>query len=85
VDEQGSPSPEIDHLAEFFDHWDPELAEDPHPVYRALRDECPVGHSEQYGGFWVLSRYADIDAAARDPKTFSSTSISIPVQIGLGG
>jgi cytochrome P450 len=85
VTEQGSRSPRVERLVRTFDHWDPELAEDPHPVYRVLRDECPVGHSDQYGGFWVISRYEDVDAAARDPETFSSTSISIPVEIGLGG
>jgi cytochrome P450 len=78
----GSP---IDRLVQSFDHWDPDLAVDPYPVYRALRDRCPVAHSDEYGGFRVLSRYADIDAAAQDTATFSSRSISIPVEIGLGG
>jgi cytochrome P450 len=75
----------VDRFVGSFDHWDPDLAADPHAVYRKLRRECPVVHSDRHGGFWVLSRYADIDAAARDHATFSSTSISIPVEIGLGG
>src|SRR5205807_3340931 len=76
---------DIDQVARSFDHWDPTLADDPHAVYRRLREECPVAHSDRHDGFWVLSRYADIDAAAHDPATFSSTAISIPLEIGLGG
>ncbi|MEM9176695.1 MAG: cytochrome P450 [Myxococcota bacterium] len=52
----------------------------PHDVFRRLRDEAPVwrhpetdGLSETGGmGFTVLSRYADIQAANRDPETFLS-------------
>ena len=82
---KGKVEARVDRLVRDFDHWDAELAVDPFPIYQQLRDECPVAHSQQYGGFWVLSRYVDIDAAARDPGTFSSKSISIPVEIGLGG
>ncbi len=65
-------------LVRAFDHWDPELAKDPFPVYDGLRAQCPVAHSDAYGGFFVLSRYEDIEAAARDHETFSSRSISVP-------
>ncbi len=65
-------------LVREFDHWDPELALDPFPVYDSLRAQCPVAHSGVYGGFFVLSRYEDIEAAARDHETFSSRSISVP-------
>jgi cytochrome P450 len=61
-----------------FDHWDPDLAQDPFPVYDELRTSCPVAHSDAHGGFFVLSRYEDIEAAARDHETFSSRSISVP-------
>jgi cytochrome P450 len=75
----------VDRLVRSFDHWAPELAVDPQSVYQALRDQCPVAHSDQHGGFWVLSRHEDIEAAARDAATFSSTSVSIPLEIGMGG
>jgi hypothetical protein len=78
-------SDRVDRFVQSFDHWDPDLAADPHAVYDRLRRECPVAHSDRHGGFWVLSRFADIEAAARDHATFSSTSISIPLEIGLGG
>ena len=40
-------------------------------MYAALRDHDPVHHVEQ-GDYWVLSRFADVFAAARDTATFSS-------------
>ena len=43
---------------------------DPFPMYRRLRDEDPVHHVER-GDYWVLSRFADVFAAARDTATFS--------------
>jgi cytochrome P450 len=39
---------------------------------RALRIECPVGHSTRHGGFYVLTRAGDVRAAARHPELFSS-------------
>ncbi len=61
------------------DPTDPEYIRDPYPTYARLRRECPVAHSDQYGGFWMLSRYADIREAARDPELFiSSKGVTVP-------
>jgi cytochrome P450 len=44
-----------------------------------LRDECPVGWSDGYGGFWLLSRHADVQDAARDHERYTTTGgIMIP-------
>jgi cytochrome P450 len=40
-------------------------------MYAALRDHDPVHHVVD-GDYWVLSRFADVFAAARDTTTFSS-------------
>jgi cytochrome P450 len=48
----------------------------PWPMYRALRDHDPVHHvvppSKPGDDYYVLTRHADIWAAARDHETFSS-------------
>jgi cytochrome P450 family 130 len=44
---------------------------DPFPMYRALQDDDPI-HRVEAGGYWVLSRFAHVFAAARDTATFSS-------------
>jgi cytochrome P450 len=59
-------------LARDYDHFDPELLADPYAFWAALRDDEPVARSDHHGGFWVVSRYADIMEAACDPATFSS-------------
>ena len=48
---------------------------DPWPMYTALRDRDPVHHvvpDNPEHDYWVLSRHADVWAAARDHQTFSS-------------
>ncbi|WP_067710624.1 cytochrome P450 [Nocardia yamanashiensis] len=51
---------------------------DPWPMYSALRENDPVHHVVPEGresdDYYVLSRHADVYAAARDPQTFSSAS-----------
>jgi len=52
---------------------DPNLWRDPYPFYARLRDEDPVHRVEHRGrDFFVLSRFADVFAAANDTETFSS-------------
>ena len=47
-----------------FDHHDAALADDErYRLYDELRG-CPVGRSEQHGGFWILSRFDDVADAA---------------------
>jgi cytochrome P450 len=55
----------------YWDPFDTELDSAPHDVWRRLRDEQPVYRNERFD-FWALSRYADVEAAHRDPATFSS-------------
>ncbi|UCE85054.1 MAG: cytochrome P450 [Deltaproteobacteria bacterium] len=54
-----------------YDPLDPETQRNPFPVYRRLRDEDPV-HRVASRNFWVLSRFEDVYAAARDTQAFSS-------------
>ena len=55
-----------------FDQHDPRFIEDPERVFGPMRAEHPLVHSDLYGGFWVLSRYDDVTAAALDCEAFTS-------------
>jgi cytochrome P450 len=55
-----------------FDPIDPGFIADPYPTYARMRESCPVARAERFGGYWVISRYADVRDAARDTETFSS-------------
>ena len=52
-----------------YDPFSQEFQADPFPVYRWMRDEAPVFYSEKWG-WWALSRFEDVRAAATDPQTF---------------
>jgi cytochrome P450 len=68
-----SATPDLDPTeAEQFDHMSPDLAAELHERLAAMRSKCPVVHSNQHGGFWVVTRYADVVRVARDWETFSS-------------
>ncbi len=69
-----------DDLYAGFDHFTSlTLDEDPIPMLRAMREQCPIGYSEAYDGSWVLTGYQDIWNAARDTATFSSArGVSVP-------
>ena len=56
-----------------YDPFSAAVMADPFPAYRELRERCPV---HRYDGFdppfWSLSRHADVQAALRDHRGFSS-------------
>jgi cytochrome P450 len=78
------PKP-TDPIALEFDHFGEKIADDPYPTYRYLRQNCPVGWSENYGGFWVLTRFDDINEALHKPDIFSSREAGIPPIPGKSG
>jgi cytochrome P450 len=59
----------------YWDPFDPALRDDPYPLWKRLRDEAPAYHNERLD-FWVLSRYADVEAAHKDHVTFSSAHMT---------
>ena len=66
-----------------FDHHSVDFATDLWEVYDDLR-EARVAYSETYGGFYVLSHYEDVRAAARDDETFSSDREVVLPATGVG-
>jgi cytochrome P450 len=55
-----------------FDQHDPEFIQDPARVFGPIREEQPLLHSDRYGGFWLLTRYEDVTAAALDCEGLTS-------------
>lgn len=46
---------------------------DPYPTYAALREAGPIHWSDEFfGGGWLLTRHADVEAVLRDPARFSA-------------
>jgi cytochrome P450 len=55
----------------YWDPFDVEIDRDPYAIWRRLRDEAPVYRNDAHD-FWALSRFADVEAAHREPTRFSS-------------
>jgi cytochrome P450 len=72
----GNHPPVVDWKTD-FDHTDQAWAADPYPIWDELRRECPVAHSERYGGVWLPTRHDDIAAIAYDTDHFTSQSIIV--------
>ncbi|HVB41915.1 MAG TPA: cytochrome P450 [Streptosporangiaceae bacterium] len=58
-----------------FSHVEPEWATDPYPIQDDLRQQCPIAHTERFGGGWLPTRYEDVAAIAYDTERFSSRAI----------
>lgn len=62
-----------------FDHLAPEFAHNLHPTLARARAMCPVAHSDQHDGFWVVTRYQDVLRVAQDWEAFSSElGVTVP-------
>jgi cytochrome P450 len=56
-----------------FDHNDESLsADDFRRRHDIMRETCPVAHSNQHGGFEVVTRYEDVRSVMSSPQAYSS-------------
>lgn len=73
--------------APIHDDFDPHVEEtfdSPHAEYRRMRDRCPAAWSSAHGGFWALTRHADIVAAVTDNERFITSKINVIPNMSLG-
>ncbi len=49
---------------------DPEVIEDPYPLYESLHGSCPVKHDPEIG--WIVTRYDDLRSLLLSPSEYSS-------------
>ena len=79
----------VDRLLDDFDHQSADFAHHWAEVYgKARANQCPVIHSDEYGGFDAILGYDDVVAAFRDWKTFASERLldedGIEMEGGVG-
>ena len=63
---------EYDRALDDFDITHPLWSKDFHGLQDHIRAKCPVLHSEAQGGYYVLTKHADIVTVLRDHETYSS-------------
>jgi cytochrome P450 len=67
--------------------WSP-LVTDPDGTYaetfKDIRGRCPVAWSDDFGGFWALTKHDDVVAACKKPAVFSSAPQFTVPHLDLG-
>jgi len=69
--------PPVTDWAHYFDHLDPRWIENPFPIWDALRQTCPIAHTQRFMGVYFPVRYQDIRTIAYDTEHFSSRRIIV--------
>lgn len=72
----------FEELSEYrtFDHCAPvREAETWFSAFDRLRAQCPVGKSENHGGFWVVDGFAEAYEIMHRPEVFSNFPTSLPM------
>jgi cytochrome P450 PksS len=54
-----------------YDLFAPEVVANSYPLFKRMRSEDPVHYSESLG-YWILTRYRDVEAALRDERLSSN-------------
>ncbi|MEJ6739361.1 MAG: cytochrome P450 [Actinomycetota bacterium] len=67
----------------YWDPYDSEIDDNPHPIWKRMRTEAPVYRNDRFD-FWALSRFEDIEKASKDTATFSSTHGTVLEMMGPG-
>ncbi|MCP5028447.1 MAG: cytochrome P450 [Actinomycetia bacterium] len=68
--------------AEDFDIFDPDFVKDPYPFWGDLRGQCPVAHSDRWGGSYMPSTFETVNAVAHDAENFTSLEVGVvPIPI----
>ena len=68
-----------------FDPLQPETFDSPQDEYRRLRRECPVAHSDAWGGFWALMKYDDVVRAATCSDVYITSRQNVVPKVAFTG
>jgi cytochrome P450 len=69
-------------IAEHFDHLSPELSPVFDETLERMRSICPVTHSDEHGGFWIVASYEECLKVLQEWQTFSNAEgVSIPMRL----
>jgi hypothetical protein len=66
-----------------FDIFDPDYNLDPGPIWRDMRERCPIAHTDRWGGAWMATGYDDIQALVRKVPELSNRQPTVfPIEDG---
>lgn len=70
---------------DFDAETDPSDFDAAHELFSDLRARCPVAHSNDMEGFWMLTRYEDIETAMSDPALYSTAVQNVVPRVATTG
>jgi len=70
--------PTLDERIRRWSVYQPWLQADPVRYFREIQEHAPIVWSEELGGYWIVTRFAEIEWVARNPELFSNAVLSIP-------
>lgn len=73
----GTGQPPVSDWTTDYDILDHDYVADPYPVWDDLREQCPIAHSDRWGGSWLPTTYADVQRFAQDHANFSSSDVGV--------
>jgi cytochrome P450 len=65
-----STEPAFSVTANEYDPTQPETFDSIHATFADLRARCPVAHSNEFDGFWLVTRYRDVMDMLMNPANF---------------
>ena len=60
-----------------FDHTVADWAQNAPEIWAEFREECPVAHTDRFGGCWFPAIHEDISEIAHDTEHFTSRSVIV--------
>jgi len=65
----------VENVATDYDIFDPDYIKDPVPAWTEIREgQCPIAHTERWGGSWLPTRYEDVQDLAKMVPELSSAN-----------
>ena len=68
-----------------FDPLAPETFDSSHEEYTRLRSQCPVAHTNQWNGFWALTKFDDVLGVLADQATFITSVQNVVPKVAFTG
>ena len=70
--------PDVTDWMTDWDHMDQAWTEDPYRIWSQIRGaDCPIAHTERYGGAYLPVNFDDIREIAYDTESFSSCQVVV--------
>jgi cytochrome P450 len=74
----------VQDLVDHFDMFNREHADNSVELFKYARGQCPVLHSDAYGGHFIVTRYEDVRQVLTDNQTYSSAGAGNIAEEGRG-